>query len=57
MKELNELQKDIICDKMYRLTNDMNDTELEYAIKIMQFWLDERKRQDNELKELYGEEE
>lgn len=57
MKELNELQKDIICDKIDRLTNDMNDTELEYAIKIMQFWLDERKRQDEELKELYGEEE
>ena len=56
MEELSELQKDIICDKIYELTEGMNDAELKYAIKSMQFWLDERKRQDAEIKELYGEE-
>lgn len=57
MEELSELQKDIICDKIDTLTNGMNDAELKYAIKIMTFWLDERARQDEELKDLYGEDE
>ena len=57
MEELSELQKDIICDKIYTLTNGMSDDEIKYAIKIMNFWLDERERQDEELKELYGEDE
>ena len=57
MEELTELQKDKVCDKVWVLTDDMSDAELKYAIKIMQFWLDERERQDEEIKELYGEEE
>lgn len=57
MRELTELQKDIICDKINELTVGMDDAELKYAIKIMTFWLDERERQDEELKELYGEDE
>ena len=56
MEELTELQKDIICDKIYELTEGMNDAELKYAIKTMQFWLDERVRQDEEIKKIYGEE-
>lgn len=56
MDDLTELQKDIICDKIDKLTNDMNDNELSYAIKIMTFWLEERKRQDAELRDLYGDE-
>lgn len=55
MDRLTDLQKDKICEKINILTDDMNDTELEYAISVMQFWLNERKRQDEELKELYGE--
>lgn len=56
MKELTELQKDKVCDKVWKLTDSMSDAELKYAIKIMRFWLDERVRQDEEIKELYEEE-
>ena len=50
--ELNGLKKEIICDKIYRLTEDWEDNELEYAIYLMNFWLNERKRQNEELEEI-----
>lgn len=49
MNKLNELQKEIISDKIYKLTSNFNDDELEYAIHIMNFWKEERKRQDEEI--------
>lgn len=55
MKELNELQKEIICDKLERITRNLNDNELDYAIYLLNFWKEERKRQDKELEELYKE--
>lgn len=53
--KLNDRQKDIICDKVFELTVGLNDEELKYAIYVMNFWKEERERQDKEIKELYGE--
>lgn len=50
MEKLNELQKEIICDKVYKLTVNLNDDELKYAIESMIFWQKERQRQDEEIK-------
>lgn len=55
MKNLNELQKDIICDKIEKLIDDFNDDELDYAIYIINWWKEERERQEKELEELYKE--
>lgn len=55
MEELNELEKEIICDKLERITSNLNDNELDYAIYLLNFWKEERKRQDKELEELYEE--
>lgn len=55
MENLNELQKNIICDKIEKLIDNFNNDELEYAIYIINWWKEERKRQEEELKELYKE--
>jgi len=52
MEKLNELQKEIICDKVYKLTVNLNDDELKYAIESMIFWQKERQRQDEEIKKM-----
>ncbi len=44
-----ELEKEIISEKVWKLTDGMTDEQLKYAIEIMQFWLNERKRQDIEI--------
>ena len=54
MNKLNELQKQIICDKLDILTDNLNDDELDYAIYILKFWKEERERQNKEIDELYG---
>ena len=51
MKNSNELQKDILCDKVYYLTADLSDDELDYIIYLLNFWKEERKRQENEIRE------
>lgn len=56
MENLNELQKDIICDKIEKMIDNFNDDELEYTIYILGWWKKERERQEEELKELYKEE-
>ena len=54
MNKLNELQKQIICDKLDILTDSLNDDELDYAIYILNFWKEERERQNKEIDKLYG---
>ena len=51
---MNELIKDRICDQVFRLTDNYNDEELDYAIYIMNFWKEERKRQQEEIKTMTG---
>lgn len=51
MKKLNRLIRDIIEDKVYNFTSNLNDDELDYAIKCMLFWKKEREIQNKELKE------
>lgn len=46
---MNELKKEIICDQIFRLTDNYNDEELDYAISIMNFWKEERIRQQQEI--------
>lgn len=50
---MSDLQKARICDIIGEITENMNDKELEYALSVMEFWLNERKRQDKEIEELY----
>jgi hypothetical protein len=55
MDKLNELQKEIISDKIFKMIDNFNDNELDYALYVMEFWKKERKRQEEEIKELYKE--
>ena len=55
MDKLNELQKEIISDKIFKMIDNFNDNELDYALYIMEFWKKERKRQEKEIEELYKE--
>jgi hypothetical protein len=52
MNNLNDFEKDMICDAIFKLIDNFNDNELDYAIYLMNFWKSERKRQDIENKEL-----
>lgn len=55
MENLSELEKDILCDKVYILTNSLTDNELEYVCYLVNFWLEERKRQNLEIEKLESE--
>lgn len=46
-----ELRKKEIAEEITEITDNYTDEELEYAIKIMIFWQEERERQDKEIKD------
>ena len=46
MEKLNGLIRDIIEDKVYNFTSNLNDDELDYAIECMLFWKKEREIQN-----------
>ena len=52
MNKLNSLVRDIIEDKVYNFTSNLNDDELDYAIECMLFWKKEREMQNKELEVL-----
>ena len=55
MEKLNGLMRDIIEDKVYNFTSNLNDDELDYAIECMLFWKKEIEIQNKELEELENE--
>lgn len=55
MDKLNELEKEIINDKIFKIIEDFDDNELDYTLYIIEFWKKERKREEEEIEELYKE--
>ena len=48
-----DYRKQEIADELSIITSNYNDEELDYAIWCMQWWQEERQRQDKEIEELY----